>query len=190
MTRLSLNHYTALLISDTPLAAPLRRIAYPTSLSESSDGALRWAIQITKASNADLLLFHVLPPPVPLFEAEPFEKREAEIALSLLLAQVNAMGVRATGSLLSGTDSIGKQIVRAARLEKIDLVVLGTRDRSRTFGFFIGRSVARSVVAQAECPVLIIPGSRLKTARPIIHGKISEQESHDYVSQDRTIRKT
>jgi nucleotide-binding universal stress UspA family protein len=190
MVRFSLNDYTALLISNTPLPAPLRRIAYPTSLSESSDGALHWAIQITKTSNADLLLFHVLPPPVPLFEAEPFEKREAEIALSLLLAQVNATGVRATGSLLSGTDSIGKQIVRAARLEKIDLVVLGTRNRRRTFGFFIGRSVARSVVAQAECPVLIIPGNRLKTARPVIRGKISEQESHDYVSQDHTIRKT
>jgi nucleotide-binding universal stress UspA family protein len=170
MARLSLNHYTALLISDTPSAAPLRRIACPTSLSESSDGALHWAIQITKASDADLLLFHVLPPPVPLFEAEPFEKRDAEIALTLLLTQVNAMGIRATGSLLSGTDSIGKQILRAAKLEKVDLLVIGTRDRRRTFRFFIGSSVAASVVAHAECPVLVIPCNRVNTARPIVHG--------------------
>jgi nucleotide-binding universal stress UspA family protein len=170
MARLSLNHYTALLISDTPSAAPLRRIACPTRLSESSDGALHWAIQITKASNADLLLFHVLPPPVPLFEAEPFEKRDAEIALTLLLTQVNAMGIRATGSLLSGTDSIGKQILRAAKLEKVDLLVIGTRDRRRTFRFFIGSSVAASVVAHAECPVLVIPCNRVNTARPIVHG--------------------
>ena len=190
MRGLSLTHYTALLVSDTPPAAPLRRIAYPTSLSESSDVALHWAIQITKASDADLLLFHVLPPAVPLFEAEPFEKPEAETALSLLLGQVSATGVSATGSLLSGTDSVGKQIARAARLERIDLIVMGTRDRTRTFGFFIGRSVTRSMVAQAECPVLIIPGNRLKTARPMIRGKISEEESHDYVSQDRSIRKT
>jgi nucleotide-binding universal stress UspA family protein len=143
---------------------------------------LHWAIQITKVSDADLVLFHVLPPPVPLFEAQAFEKPEAEKALSLLLAQVNAMGVRATGSLLTGTDSIGKQIVRAARLEKIDLVVLGTRERNRTFGFFIGRSIARSVVAQAQCPVLIIPGNRPKSARPILHA-ISEQKPLDHVSQ-------
>jgi nucleotide-binding universal stress UspA family protein len=170
MARSSLNHQTALLISNIPFAAPLRRIACPTSLSESSDGALHWAIQITKASDADLLLFHVLPPPVPLFEAEPFEKPEAEKALSLLLAQVNATGVRTKASLLTGKDSIGKQIVRAARLEKIDLLVIGTRDRSRIFRLFPGRSVARSVVAQAECPVLIIPGNGVKTAQPIIHG--------------------
>ena len=166
MVRFSLNDYTALLISDTPLAAPLRRIAYPTSLSESSDGALHWAIQITKASDADLLIFHVLPPPTPLFEAEPFEKQEAEIALSLLLAQVNATGVRATGSLLSGTDSIGKQIVRAASLEKIDLLVIGSRERGRTFRLFIGSSVACNVVAHAQCPVLVIPYNPVKIARP------------------------
>ena len=170
MARFSLNHYTALLDSDTRLAAPLRRIACPTSLSESSDGALHWAIQITKASDADLLLFHVLPPPVPLFEAEPFEKRDAEIALTLLLTQVNAMGIRATGSLSSGTDSIGKQILRAAKLEKVDLLVIGTQDRRRTFRLFIGSSVAASVVAHAECPVLVIPCNRVNTARPIVHG--------------------
>jgi nucleotide-binding universal stress UspA family protein len=169
MASLSLNHYTALRISDKPLAAPLRRIACPTSLSESSDGALRWAIQITKASDADLVLFHVLPPPVPLFEAEPFEKREAEIALSRLVAQVEATGVRATASLLAGTDSIGKQIVRAASLARVDLLVLGTRERSRTFRLFIGSSVACSVVAHAQCPVLVIPCNPVKIVRPVLH---------------------
>jgi nucleotide-binding universal stress UspA family protein len=170
MARFSLNHHTALLDSDTPLAAPLRRIAYPTSLSESSDAALHWAIQITKAADADLLFFHVLPPPVPLFEAEPFEKRDAETALTLLLTQVNAMGIRATSSLLSGTDSIGKQIVRAARLQEIDLLVIGTREHSRTFRLFIGSSVAGNVVAHAPCPVLVIPCNRVNTARSIVHG--------------------
>lgn len=169
MARFSLNHYTDLLDSDPPAAAPFRRIAYPTSLSESSDAALRWAIQITKASDADLLLFHVLPPPVPLFEAEAFEKPEAEIALSRLVAQVNAIGVRAKASLLGGTDSIGKQIVRAASLEKIDLIVMGTRDRSKTFRLFISGSVACSVVAHAKCPVLVIPRERVNTSRPIVY---------------------
>ena len=170
MVRFALDHYTAPLISDTPLAAPLRRIACPASLSQSSDGALYWAIQITKASDADLLLFHVLPPPVPLFEAEAFEKPEAEKALSSLLARVNATGVRAKASLLTGTDSIGKQIVRAARLEKIDLIVMGARDRSNTFRLFISGSVACSVVAHAKCPVLVIPCQRVNTYRPVLHG--------------------
>jgi nucleotide-binding universal stress UspA family protein len=158
------------LISGKLLAPAISRIAYATDFSEPSDNALHWAIQIAKANAADLLLFHVLPPPVPLFEAEPSEKPEAETALSLLLGQVNATGVRATGSLLSGTDSIGKQIARAARVEKIDLIVMGTRDRCRIFSFFLGRSVARAVVAQAECPVLVIPFHRVNTTRQIFDG--------------------
>jgi nucleotide-binding universal stress UspA family protein len=167
MDRLSLNQCTVPLISNRPLAGPLRRIGFPTTLSESSDDALRWAIQITKASDADLLLFHVLPPPVPLFETEAFEKPEAEKALSLLLAQVKATGVRAKASLLSGTDSIGKQIVDATTLEKIDLIVMGTRNQSKAFRLFISGSVACSVVAHAKCPVLVIPCERVNTSRPI-----------------------
>jgi nucleotide-binding universal stress UspA family protein len=169
MTILSLKNDAVPRVSNTSLAGPLRRIAFPTSLSNSSDGALRWAIQITKASDADLSIFHVLPPPTPLFEAEPFEKQEAEIALSRLVAQVNALCVRAKASLLGGTDSIGKQILRAASLEKIDLLVIGTRDRSRTFRLFIGSSVACSVVAHAQCPVLVIPYNPVKTGCPVLH---------------------
>ena len=169
MARLSLNQHPVTPISDTPLAGPLRRIAFPTTLSNSSESALHWAIQISKASDADLLLFHVLPPPIPLFEAEPLEKREAEISLSRLVAQVNATGVRARASLLGGTDSIGKQIVRAASLEKVDLLVIGTRDRSRTFRLFMGSSVACNVVAHAQCPVLVIPYNPVKTVRPVLH---------------------
>ena len=170
-------------MSGKPYSAPLRRIACPTSLSESSDGALHWAIQITKASDADLLLFHVLPPPVPLFEAEPFEKRDAEIALTLLLIQVNAMGIRARGSLLSGTDSIGKQIVRAAKLEKVDLLVMGTRDRRRTFRFFIGSSIVSKIVAQAECPVLVIPCNRITTVGRILPRRFQNCPPHEILSR-------
>ena len=166
MATLSIKHDAVPLVLNTSLAGPLRRIAFPTSLSNSSEGALRWAIQITKASDADLLIFHVLPPPTPLFEAEPFGKQEAEIALSRLVAQVNATGVRAKASLLGGADSIGKQIVRAASLEKIDLLVIGTRDRGRSFRLFIGSSVACNVVAHAQCPVLVVPYNPVKIAAP------------------------
>jgi nucleotide-binding universal stress UspA family protein len=168
MNRFSLTYHTALRDSHTPLAAPLRRIAYPARLSEYSDGALRWAIQITRGSDADLLIIHVLPPPTPLFETEPLEKQETELALSRLVAQVNAMGVRATGSLLSGKDSVGKQIVRAASLEKIDLLVIGSRGRRRAFRLF-GSSVACNVVAHAQCPVLVIPYNPVKTVCPALH---------------------
>ena len=176
MARLSLTHYTVPLVSSTAWAGPLRRIAFPTSLSNSSDGALHWAIQITKASDADLLLFHVLPPPIPLFEAEPFEKLEAEMALSRLVAQVNASGVRARASLLDGTDSIGKQIVRAASRENVDLLVIGPRDRGRSFRLFRSRTVACNVVAHAQCPILVIPYKPMKSFVRDFTARFSNQD--------------
>lgn len=170
MSKLSATDYPDPPRSGKPYTAALSRIAYGTSLNESRDNALNWAIQIAKASDADLVLLHIVPPPVPLFEAEPFEKREAQITLSVRLAQVRATGVRTTAMLLSGTASIGKQIARAAKQENVDLVVIGTPSRSRSFRFFIGSSVAARVVAHAECPVLVIPSDHVYTALPIAHG--------------------
>jgi nucleotide-binding universal stress UspA family protein len=170
MDRLSIIQHSDPLIFGKPCPGPLSRIAYPTSLTESSNNALQWAIQIAKAGDADLVLFHVLPPPVPLFQAEAFEKPEAETALSLLASQVNATGVRTTASLLTGTDSIGKQILSAAGTERIDLIVMGTQGRTRTFKLFIGSSIVARVVAHAECPVLVIPCNRITTVGRILHG--------------------
>jgi nucleotide-binding universal stress UspA family protein len=170
MDRLSLIQHSDPLIFGKPCPGPISRIAYPTTLTESSNNALQWAVQIAKAGDADLVLFHVLPPPVPLFEAEPFEKPEAETALSLLTAQVNASGVRTTASLLTGTDSIGKQILSAARIEKIDLIVMGTHGRTRTFKLFFGSGIVAKIVAHAECPVLVIPCNRITTVGRILHG--------------------
>jgi nucleotide-binding universal stress UspA family protein len=169
MSKLSVTEYPDPLTSGKPHTAAFSRIAYATSLNESGYNALHWAIQIAKASDADLVLLHIVPPPVPLFENEPFEKREAQITLSVRLAQVRATGVRTSAMLLSGIASIGKQIARAAKQENVDLVVIGSPNRSRTFRFFIGSSVAASVVAHAECPVIVIPYNRVYTALPIAH---------------------
>ena len=145
----------------------IARIAYATDLNNTLDYALLCAIQIAQANGADLLLLHVLPPPVPLFEAEPFEKPGAEIALSLLLKQLTTLGVRARGSLLTGTDSIGKQIVRAAILENSELIVVGYRNYLRRFRRLVAGSISGSVVAHAEGPVLVIPCDRVTTTGPI-----------------------
>ena len=168
MGRLSLIQHSAPLQSAKLLKTTIDRIAYATDLRKTSEDALAWAVHIAKANEADLLLLHVLPPPVPLFEAEPFEKPEAEVALSLLLARVKATGISSRGFLLTGTDSIGKQIVRAATLEKIDLILMGTQSRSRIFRLLTG-SVAANVVAQAQCPVLVIPCKPSKHGLSRIH---------------------
>ena len=63
--------------------------------------------------------------------------------------------VRAKGVLLEGVAH--DQIVRAAKRQKADLLVLGTHGRTGVARFFLG-SVAGRVVASAPCPVLTVRG--------------------------------
>ena len=50
-----------------------------------------------------------------------------------------------------------QQIIRAARLKKADLIVIGTHGRTGLARLFLG-SVASRVVAGARCPVMTVRG--------------------------------
>jgi len=144
-----------------PLAQPVgshtvRRIAHPTCLTDASDNALEWAEYLAQTSHAELLLLHVAPPPTPIFETESPEKRRAELQLSLLLARAKLKGLRARGFILCGSGSIGRQIENAARLERVDMIIMGTHGRTGLSRLLVG-SVASRVISRARCPVLIIP---------------------------------
>jgi nucleotide-binding universal stress UspA family protein len=133
------------------------RISHPTDFTVASGNGLAWAIHLAKQYQAELLLLHVLALPVPIFEIEPPMKSEAEIALSILLARLETSQIKARGFLLTGKTSIDRQIVRAARAEQADLIIMGTRGRTGLSRFLAG-SIASRVIARAHCPVLIVPG--------------------------------
>jgi nucleotide-binding universal stress UspA family protein len=135
----------------------IRRIAHPTDFSIVSGNALTWAICLARQYRADLLLLNVVPPPTPIFEVESFMKSEAERALSVLLTKLETVGITARGFLLTGTTSIDSQIIRAAKLEHVDLIIMGTRGRSGLSRLLAG-SLASRVIACAQCPVLVVPG--------------------------------
>lgn len=147
-------------------AHTIRRIAHPTDFSSASGNALTWAIHLVQQYQAELLVLHVVPPPTPIFELESPMKSKAELALSVLLAKLETANVRARGFLLTGNTSIDSQIIRAATLEHVDLIILGTRGRSGLSRLFVG-SVASRVITHAHCPVLVIP-SRWSRPEPEI----------------------
>jgi nucleotide-binding universal stress UspA family protein len=134
----------------------IRRVAHPINFSAASRNALSWAIQLAEQYHAGLLLLHVIPPPTPIFELESPVKFQAELALSVLLAKLQSAGIESRGFLLTGKTSIDDQIVRAARLECIDLIVMGTRGRTAISRLLAG-SVTSRVITHAPCPVLVIP---------------------------------
>ena len=144
----------------------VRRILHPTDFSRASGAAFARAVRMAKADRAQLLLVHVLAPPMPIagegyLASEVYDdlqtsaRRYAEKHLSGLQGKARKAGARTATLLLEGVAH--ERIIRAARSKKADLIVIGTHGRTGLAKFFLG-SVASRVVAGASCPVLTVRG--------------------------------
>ena len=137
-----------------------RRIVHPSDFSRASGAAFKKAIEMTKASRAELMVVHVLNPVVPVAgDGYVSPKMYEDIATSArawarkqldkLAAKAKTSGVRANGSVLEG--SAHDQIARFARSKHADLIVMGTHGRSGLAKLFLG-SVAGRVVRGRAMP--------------------------------------
>src|ERR1700675_3506318 len=144
----------------------LRRDLHPSVLSHASRAACTRAVAMAKAERAQLLLVHVLAPPVPIagegyISPKVYDDLEASARtygqkhLGALQAKARKAGVKAVTLLLDGVAH--DQIARAAKSKKADLIVIGNHGRTGLSKFFLG-SVASRVVAAAPCPVLTVRG--------------------------------
>jgi nucleotide-binding universal stress UspA family protein len=144
----------------------IRRVLHPTDFSRASAAAFRRAIAEARANKAALLIVHVLAPVIPMagegYVSPSVYQQMSEAArtwaqrkLLRVLAVARTARVRARGLLLEGVAH--EQIVRAAKRQRADLVVIGTHGRTGVARFFLG-SVAARVTATAPCPVLTVRG--------------------------------
>ena len=143
-----------------------RRILHPSDFSSASNAAFKKAIEMAKASRAELLIVHVINPIVPVagegyVSPKMYEDLSASTRawarkqLDRLLVKAKKSGVRGKGVLAEG--AAHEQIARIAKTKRADLVVMGTHGRSGFAKLFLG-SVAGRVVAAAPCPVLTVKG--------------------------------
>jgi nucleotide-binding universal stress UspA family protein len=142
----------------------IRRILVATDFSKASRKAVAAAIDLAKANRATLTILHAYVPLVPLVPEQYIEagtwdridtesRRWADEQLAKLARRARTSGVRATPMVVVGDPS--RQIVRAARTTRADLIVVGTHGRQGFSKFFLG-SVAERVIATATRPVLTV----------------------------------
>jgi nucleotide-binding universal stress UspA family protein len=143
-----------------------RHILYATDFSPASRPAFATALQMAKQDRARLHLLHVLMPPSPFLGDElPASyvdlavraRREIERQLAGLVAQAKKLGVRVDARLTEGVPS--EEILRAARRQHADLIVIGTHGRTGLGRIFMG-SVAERVLQRATSPVLTVRARR------------------------------
>jgi nucleotide-binding universal stress UspA family protein len=147
--------------------ARIRRILHPSDFSKASGAAFAKAVELAKTNGADLVLLHVLAPPLPLMAGDGYvsprvyedldksARAYASSELAGLVAKAKKAGVRAQAVLRDGIAH--EQIVRAARSPVADMIVIGTHGRTGLAKLFLG-SVAGRVVSTATCPVMTVRG--------------------------------
>jgi len=150
--------------------ALFRKILVPIDFSPCSEEAFRVALTLAKTFQSELLLLHVVDTSalatfnqlgllaVPS-DAQGQKRRlrhHARLNVRRLLELEAAKGVTAKRIILEGGPFV--EIAKTARIEKVDLVVMGSYGgRSGNVDKIFFGSTAEKVVRTAGCPVLTVP---------------------------------
>jgi len=148
--------------------AAIRRILYPTDFSERSLVAIPLALDLARLYGAELHCLHVVAMPgefvledsymLPLMTEYRPDYDEFKKAAESHLDQFVAQHMPDVRDSVKKAVVMGKpfaEIIRYARDEGIDLIVLGTHGRSALGSMLLG-SVAERVVRKALCAVLTV----------------------------------
>ena len=136
---------------------PIRKILHPTDFSDRSRAAFEMAGALARDYAAELVIVHVAAP-APIFAPdgiavagpteEPYEPR-----VKLAAVRPDDPRVKFSHHLVEG--DAADQILKVARAEGVDLIVLGTHGHTGVARLLMG-SVAESVLRKAPCPVLTV----------------------------------
>lgn len=130
----------------------IKRILCPTDLSVESDEALRYALALTRAYEAKLIVFHCTPdtPGAALVNGQA--KVLLEQSLIPYLGAADLLNLDWEGVVVSDEDP-GKAISEQAAEHKVDLIVM--RSRRRPHRAALLGSTAESVSRTAPCAVMV-----------------------------------
>jgi len=139
----------------------IRKIMVPVDFSETSEHATDHAAWLAAATQADLMLVHVLPPNHYYFESpEPFVvpenqdevRRDVETKIKLIARGLSdKYNINPGYRILQG--KVSYELLDLANEEHIDLIMMGTHGAKGLEEILIG-SNAQHLVSKAPCPVI------------------------------------
>ena len=159
--------------------ALFRKILVPVDFSACSKAAFHIAVSLARLLQAEILLVHVIDTKslealnrlglASITEEKAQKKRlghHARLNARRLLTSDDAKGVTIKRILVEGAPFV--EIARLVRVERVDLVVMGSYGGKvgSVDKIFFG-STAEKVVRTAGCPVLTVPLPVRRQARPV-----------------------
>ena len=138
----------------------LKTVLVPTDFSEHSEKAIQYGAELAAKFGAALHLMHTVDTtPVLYGEGGAFPFESAEEIVAVAAKQLDQIEIESLGKeqvvrrACQGTPFV--EIVRYAKENNVDLIVLGTHGRGAIAHMLLG-SVAEKVVRKAPCPVLVV----------------------------------
>ncbi len=132
-----------------------KKILFPTDFSHTGDAALTLATALARDTGATLLIVHAEEPPTAYGGGELYygipEPATEDLRKMLHKIEPTDPAVPYEHRLITGDPA--HAIVRLAKDEHVDMIVLGTHGRTGLSRMLMG-SVAEAIVRRAECPVL------------------------------------
>lgn len=153
-------------ISLVPELLHLRTLLVPTDFSESSQKAIHYAQRLAQQFGGTILLLHVIEPayPYPVDGLVHVPGDLSDYNLELLPQAERSLGSLADVTARNGTvpvkskirtGSAHNEIVKAAKEEDADLIVIATHGRTGLMHVLLG-STAEKVIRHSPCPVLVV----------------------------------
>lgn len=137
---------------------PFQKILCPTDLSEPSFRALMQAAQLASHCGGELVLLQVLSASAGNSEVETAQRDLQDLQRDHFSDELKASALVRQGDATA-------EIVRAAREENADLILLATQGSSTGWREYVLGSVAGEVVRLAPCPVLTLNKEALQDAK-------------------------
>jgi nucleotide-binding universal stress UspA family protein len=151
----------------------IKKILFPTDFSDAALNAFRYCLLLADKLEADIELIHVIYPeyenldlPVVASKATKDKMEAAKYTLQSFvdwgLAQVQLNHNLEQPPTINSTVEIGNivnAVVKCARTQKVDLIILGRRSEHTFFEKAFG-SVTTGVIEKSDSAVMVIPEKR------------------------------
>lgn len=138
----------------------MKKILFPTDFSTHAKQVFQYAVVFAKFFDAEITLLHSITDS----EMKMLENQNAEERGLKVIAQLSDFAKqhipKAYGTVkytcLAAFGHSQEAILRVAKEESIDLIVLGMQGANNTIDKILG-SISTAIIKEADCPVLAIP---------------------------------
>ena len=146
-----------------------KKVLFCTDFSENADYAFEFAYGIAKRDEGLLYILHVIPGnPQELFIEKLIPGDLVDKVHRVIEEDVNTKYIKhyiekirdgGTCKVVTRSGREDEEILKFAKQEKVDLIVMGTHGRTGIENVFFG-SVAEKVLKRSPIPVFIIPSKK------------------------------